>query len=251
MMLPVLQNLTDCFRFCIILFAALIIRYLFSAGVFYWYYYVIRSKSLKESRLSIIGNAPDQRLKEISYSIQSSFVFAVVGTFTYWLWQEGFTMIYTDFSAYTLLYLPVSFIIYTLLHETYYYWVHRAMHHRSVYRVVHKAHHTSIAPSPWTAFSFHPWEALIESLILPLLIVLIPIHPVILGCYLLLMTVSSVINHLDIEIYPSWLLRSPVGKLFIGATHHHYHHEEFNTNYGLYYTFWDQWMNTESEKMDL
>lgn len=189
-----------------------------------------------------------QTKREIGYSLKSSLVFAIVGTGTYWLWQEGFTNIYTDIHEFSLWYLPLCFILYSFIHESYYYWVHRAMHHKSLYRSVHRAHHSSIVPSPWTAFSFHPWEALIESLILPALILVIPIHPVVLGCYLLLMTISSVINHLDIEIYPSFLQRSDVGKLLIGATHHHYHHAEFTTNYGLYYTFWDKWMGTESDK---
>ena len=247
--LPVLQQWTDFVSFMFILFSSLVLRYLFSAGFFYLHYYVLNDKKYAAKRLSSFKTPPDQTKKEIIYSLKSSFVFALVGTGTYWLWQEGYTSIYTDFEAYSLWYLPLSFILYSVLHETYYYWVHRAMHHKSIYRHVHRAHHSSIVPSPWTAFSFHPWEALIEALILPVLLLLIPIHPVVLGSYLILMTISSVINHLDIEIYPLFLQRSRFGKLLIGATHHHYHHSEFNTNYGLYYTFWDQWMGTESNKM--
>jgi len=26
------------------------------------------------------------------------------------------------------------------------------------------------------------------------------------------------------------------------------HHEKFNGNYGLYFTFWDKWMKTEFEE---
>ena len=63
------------------------------------------------------------------------------------------------------------------------------------------------------------------------------------------MTVSSVVNHLDIEIYPLWFQKSRFGQQFIGATHHHHHHTEFLTNDGLYFTFWDKIMNTESRKM--
>jgi sterol desaturase/sphingolipid hydroxylase (fatty acid hydroxylase superfamily) len=59
------------------------------------------------------------------------------------------------------------------------------------------------------------------------------------------MTFSSVINHLDIEIYPknsgkSW------GKWVIGATHHSLHHKQFKYNFGLYFTFWDRLKKTES-----
>ncbi len=247
--LPVLVHWTDFLSFTGILFLVLLVRYFLSAGAFYLHYYILKGEKYASQRLSSYRNQPDQTKKEIVYSVKSSLVFALIGTGTYWLWQEGYTNIYTDIHTFPLWYLPVSFLIYSLLHETYYYWVHRAMHHRLLYRRVHRAHHSSIVPSPWTAFSFHPWEALIESLVLPALLLVVPIHPIVLGGYLLLMTISSVINHLDIEVYPAFLQRSWIGKLLIGATHHHYHHSEFQTNYGLYYTFWDQWMGTESEKM--
>jgi sterol desaturase/sphingolipid hydroxylase (fatty acid hydroxylase superfamily) len=59
------------------------------------------------------------------------------------------------------------------------------------------------------------------------------------------MTFSSVINHLDIEIYPknSYAIWS---KWVIGATHHSLHHKYFKYNFGLYFTFWDRIIRTES-----
>jgi len=63
---------------------------------------------------------------------------------------------------------------------------------------------------------------------------------------LIIMTVSATINHLDIEIYPKGFEKHWLGKWLIGATHHSQHHAKFLTNYGLYFTFWDKWMNTES-----
>jgi sterol desaturase/sphingolipid hydroxylase (fatty acid hydroxylase superfamily) len=59
------------------------------------------------------------------------------------------------------------------------------------------------------------------------------------------MTFSSVINHLDIEIYPrnsynTW------SKWVIGATHHSLHHTYYKYNFGLYFTFWDRIKKTES-----
>ena len=59
------------------------------------------------------------------------------------------------------------------------------------------------------------------------------------------MTFSSVINHLDIEIYP----KNPnniLTKWVIGATHHSLHHKQFKYNFGLYFTFWDKIEKTES-----
>jgi sterol desaturase/sphingolipid hydroxylase (fatty acid hydroxylase superfamily) len=115
-----------------------------------------------------------------------------------------------------------------------------------VYPVVHKIHHQSIVASPWTAFSFHPIEGVLQAVFLPLMLLIVPIHPSVLLTQLVLMTFSSVINHLDIEIYPKKFHRHPLGKWLIGASHHSLHHSEFKYNFGLYFTFWDKWRKTES-----
>lgn len=70
-----------------------------------------------------------------------------------------------------------------------------------------------------------------------------PLHYAVLLATLMIMTVSAVINHSGIEIF-----KSKVSKHLIGSTHHDLHHEEFKTNYGLYFTWWDKWMKTESKK---
>lgn len=236
--------------YVLIFFLAISLRYFVAAGVFYWYYYVAQNEKFSTKRLSRRGYKKGQIRKEIIWSIKSSAIFAAVGAGTYWLWQKDLTAVYTDVSQYGYWYLPASLAIIFFLHETYYYWVHRWMHHPSVFRIVHKVHHDSLTPTPWTAFSFHPWESLIEALILPLILLVVPVHFSVLVFYLIFMTISSVINHLDIEIYPEVFMKSKIGKQFIGATHHHYHHEEFKTNYGLYFTFWDRLMGTESAKME-
>lgn len=233
--------------YVLIFFIAILLRYLIAAGVFYWYYFVAKSEKFREKRLSRRGFRKGQIKNEIIYSVKSSAIFAAVGAGTYWLWHNGHTAIYLDPAQFGYWYLPVSLLIILLLHETYYYWVHRWMHHPKVFRRVHKVHHDSLTPTPWTAFSFHPWEGLIEALVLPAILIFLPVNIYVLGFYLVFMTLSSVINHLDIEIYPESFQKSRLGKEFIGATHHHYHHSEFNTNFGLYFTFWDRLMGTESE----
>lgn len=230
-----------------IFFAAVFLRYIISAGVFYWYYFKLKNEKYKSKRLSKRSFRKGQLKKEIYWSMWSSVIFGVFGAFLYYLWQQDLTAIYLDPKKYGIWYLPLSFVILSLLHETYYYWMHRWMHNPKVFKKVHKVHHDSLVPSPWTAFSFHPWESLLEAFIVPAILIILPVNIFVLGLYLIFMTLSSVINHLDIEVYPKSFLNSHFGKLFIGATHHHFHHAEFKTNYGLYFTFWDKWMNTESK----
>lgn len=235
--------------YILVFFAILLIRYFTTAGFFYAYYSKVKNNKTDKKLLSQRPLKKEQVKKEIYWSVVSSAIFAFFGAITYWLYLNDFTAIYLDASQFGYWYLPLSLLIVLLLHETYYYWVHRAMHFPKIYKVVHKVHHQSLSTTPWTAFSFHPWESIIEALIVPVILMVVPVNIYVLLFYLILMTFSSMINHLDIEVYPESFRKSTFGKLWIDATHHHYHHKEFNTNYGLYFTFWDKLMGTESRKM--
>jgi len=166
------------------------------------------------------------------------------------MWQKGYAKIYEDVHAYPLWWLPLSLMIALVLQETYYYWLHRWMHVPKIYRIVHEWHHDSHISSPWTAFSFHPLEGLIQAVFLPLILLFLPMNVWVLVGMLMIMSFSSVINHLDIEIYPSWFARVPFVRTLIGATHHSLHHKQFKYNYGLYFTWWDKWLKTESPVYD-
>jgi sterol desaturase/sphingolipid hydroxylase (fatty acid hydroxylase superfamily) len=177
-------------------------------------------------------------------------IFAVVGAASVVLWQQGWLKVYTELQTYPVWWLPVSLALAMLLHETYYYWVHRWMHHPRVFRLVHKVHHDSHVTSPWTAFSFHPLEGLLQAIFLPLLLLFMPMHLYVLIIQLTLMTLSSVVNHLDIEIYPKQFHKHVIGRWLIGATHHSLHHKQYKYNFGLYFTYWDKWKHTESPAFD-
>lgn len=232
-----------------VFFVILLVRYFLTAGFFYVFYLQVKNKNKNYRILSQRPPKKNQVRQEIYWSIISSVIFAFFGAFTYWLYLQNQTAVYLDAKKYGWWYLPVSLLIVLLIHETYYYWLHRAMHFPKIYKAVHKVHHNSLSSTPWTAFSFHPWESILEALIVPLILIFIPVHIYVLLFYLVFMTFSSVINHLDIEVYPEHFRKSRFGKLWIDATHHHLHHKEFKTNYGLYFTFWDKMMGTESRKM--
>lgn len=236
--------------YILIFFGILLVRYFATAGVFYAYYSKVKNDKISQTILSKRLPKDGQIRKEIYWSVISSAIFAFFGALTYWLYLEGFIKIYTDASRFGYWYLPVSLLLMMIIHETYYYWLHRAMHVPKIYKVIHKVHHSSLSSTPWTAFSFHPWESILEALIVPAILLFLPVNIYVLLFYLIFMTFSSVVNHLDIEIYPENFRKSTFGKLWIDATHHHFHHKEFLTNYGLYFTFWDKLMGTESRKME-
>ncbi|MDP4284697.1 MAG: sterol desaturase family protein [Bacteroidota bacterium] len=220
-------------------------RYFLVGGLFYLIFYVWFPLKWAERKINKKKYKQGQLKKEIKWSLITSILFSVAGAITVILWQKGYTKVYTRPNLYGWWYLPVSLIIFMLLHETYYYWLHRLLHHPPVFRIVHKVHHDSNIASPFTAFSFHPLEGLLQAVFLPVMLLILPMYYYVIIIQLTIMTFSSVINHLDIEIYPGGS-NNIWGKWIIGATHHSLHHKQFKYNYGLYFTFWDKIQKTES-----
>jgi lathosterol oxidase len=230
----------------LIFFVIITGRYFLFAGIFYLVFYVWFRDKWKERKITNKSYKRGQFKIEVKWSMATALLFSLAGTATMIMWQNGYTKVYTDIMLYSWWYLPVSLAIFMLLHETYYYWLHRWMHQPAVFRIVHKVHHDSNITSPFTAFSFHPLEGFMQAIFLPAMLMILPMHYYVIIIQLTIMTISSVINHLDIEIYPKKFTRHFLGRWFIGATHHSLHHRQFKYNYGLYFTFWDKIKKTES-----
>ncbi len=232
-------------RTFLILFSLIGVRYFILAGSFFFYFYIWKKDVWYLRRMEKPHPKATQYGTEIYWSLWSSVIFAVAGTVLFQAWAVGKTAIYLDWQEYGTVYGIFSFFLLLFLHETYFYWTHRWMHIPSVFRCVHRVHHLSRNPSPWAAFSFHPYEGVIEAIILPLLVFFIPVHPVVLLSFFLMMTVMSITNHLGVEIYPKGAATNWFGKWWIGPTHHYQHHSKITCNYGLYFTFWDHWCGTQ------
>lgn len=230
------------------LYAILVFRYFLFAGGFYWWWWKRAPQNTRARKIDAAVPPLAIRRREMYWSLSTSVLFAAVGAVLWRQWELGNTRIYLDVNEYGWPYLFVSFVILMLVHETYFYWTHRWMHTPPLFARVHRVHHESKNPSPWAAFSFHPWEAVIEAGVFPLFVLTIPIHPISLFSFLTIMTALSVVNHLGYEIYPKGLARHRLGKWIITATHHYLHHTKVRGNYGLYFTFWDRWMKTEDQR---
>ena len=184
--------------------------------------------------------------REIGWSLASAAIFGIPAGIAAWGWNSfGWTMIYSDWTAYPLWYLPLSVLIYLFAHDTWFYWTHRAMHDPRLFKIAHAVHHASRPPTAWAAMSFHPIEALTGAVVIPVLVFLVPIHIAMLGVVLAVMTVMGVTNHMGWEMFPRRLVRSPIGGWIITASHHQLHHERYKCNYGLYFRFWDRLCKTD------
>ena len=230
------------------LFAIVFLRYLLFSGGYDWLFRKRLAHRLGDRVLHPHKMGKNLVRVEILRSAVVSLIFAAFGIGMLWLWRSGHTRLYDQLdSTADYLWLILGPVIFLLAQETYYYWVHRWMHRPGVYERVHKWHHESIETTAWTAFSFHPYEAVLQAVFLPLAVVLIPLHVYAFLLLLALMTLSATINHAGVEIFPRSWARLPLLRGLVGATHHDVHHRQARYHYGLYFTFWDRWMGTEKQ----
>lgn len=243
-------TLPGTFFYLFVVFSIIIfMRYVIMSGLYQRLIYD-RLSSLNPKRIISPKYPKTQRRREVIWSGISSLLFGFIGVLMIMAWQRGYTAIYVDWQAYPMWYIPISFVSALFIHETYYYWIHRWLHHPKIYKYIHKVHHDSISTSVWTSFSFHPIESILQAIIIPLIVLIVPMHLAVLLLILMIMTVSAIINHAGVEIYPASWRANNVMKWIIGSTHHDLHHRRFTKNFGLYFTFWDIWMETESDEFD-
>lgn len=220
-------------------------RYAFIAGSFFLIFYVIWRRRFSGLKIQDKMPATARIWSEIGHSLSTAFIFALVGVGIYGLRRLGLTAMYTDADAYGgWPYLLGSFLLLTFIHDTYFYWMHRALHHPKLFRIFHRVHHQSHNPTPWASLAFHPLESLAEIAIVPLVILIIPFHPLVLFAFAFWSLFFNIIGHLGYELFPAGFVDHPVGKWFNTATHHNMHHAQAGCNYGLYYNIWDRWMGT-------
>jgi sterol desaturase/sphingolipid hydroxylase (fatty acid hydroxylase superfamily) len=114
-----------------------------------------------------------------------------------------------------------------------------------LFKHVHRAHHLSTSPSPWAAYAFGPLEAVINALIVPVLLLVLPMHDSAIFVFLIYMILMNVVGHLGLELYPAWFARNRWTRWYSTSTHHNLHHRDMHGNYGLYFTWWDRRMGTQ------
>jgi lathosterol oxidase len=214
------------------------IRYLAVSGAFAW---------LTRWRFpSLYRGQSGQIRREIVWSLASAAIYGVPAGLLAWGWQEhSWTRVYSNATEYPLWWLPASVLVYLLLHDAWFYWTHRWMHRPRLFRAAHAVHHASRPPTAWAAMSFHPLEALTGAVVIPVLVLLIPIHFAALFVVLAVMTLMGVTNHMGWELFPRRLVEGKAGAWLITASHHQRHHQQYGSNYGLYFRFWDRFCGTD------
>ena len=226
-------------------FTILTVRYFVLCGFFFIMFYVLLRRPLKKYRLQEDSPAGSDFRREILYSISSALVIGAVFTMTITVLLP-YTLIYDNIGTYGTGYYVLSYLLMLVIHDTYFYWTHRLIHSKRLFRVIHRVHHRSTNPSPWTSYSFHPLEALIQALVFPIIAMTIPVQKSALIIYFFFQFVQNIYGHLGYEILPAFVRNSRLGKHINTSVIHNRHHRRTKGNYGLYFTTWDRLMGTYS-----
>ena len=213
---------------------------------FFIIFWIVGKKYFKKIRIQETERAKLRHFKhDLGFSVVTFFVFAIMDVCILYLDSKGYTQVYFDISEYGYLWLGLSFFIVLFLDDMFFYWSHRAMHMPRFYKIFHKVHHESTDPSPLTAFAFHPTEAVVEYFVGFVLPFLLPLNFGVLITWQIFSMLNNVLGHLGYEVYPKGWVKFPLLKFKTASTHHNMHHQLFNGNYALYFTWWDKWMGTE------
>jgi lathosterol oxidase len=221
------------------------LRYALAAGAVWLVVHVLLRRRLAGRRILDAVPAPGQMRREIVYSLSTVVIFAANGLLLWLLIANGTAEVYPDVTRRGWAWWWMSLALIIVAHDAWFYWTHRALHDRRWFRAIHGRHHASLHPTPWAAYAFHPVEALVQAVFLPLFLLAVPVHVGVLGIFLLHMILRNAIGHCAHELFPwRWTPRGWLGWI-TPVSHHHFHHARNRGNFGLYFTWWDRLCGTE------
>jgi lathosterol oxidase len=229
-------------------FTAETMRYFLFAGITFFVLYILGRKFFTRFKIQQKYPASKHMWRELGYSLLSLTIFALNGVFVFICYRAGGTRLYMDIHAHSWGYFFFSILVFIVAHDFYFYWTHRFMHWKKIYPYVHKIHHLSHDPTPWAAYAFHPLEAIIQAAIFPIMVFLVPVHPLAILAWGLYQAGLNVMGHSGFEFFHSGFTTGTITKWHNTSTHHNMHHKYATNNYGLYFNFWDRIMGTNHPK---
>jgi sterol desaturase/sphingolipid hydroxylase (fatty acid hydroxylase superfamily) len=186
-----------------------------------------------------------QIIDELKNGLKTFLVFAAVALLVMFMKQDSMISLLLPKESQSGLNILTDFLILFVVHDFYFYWMHRAIHSKKLFKRIHYVHHRSIMTTPFTSFSFHPSEALLESIFFPI-ILLIGYEWEIIAIAVFLFTTKliNIIGHLGYDFFHDKITNIPILNLINTATIHDHHHIYLNKNFGLYTTIWDRIFGT-------
>jgi lathosterol oxidase len=220
-------------------------RYVVFAGVLFLLVCVLLKKPLASRKIREKTPRRPQMVREFKASTVTAFIFTLSGLGIMAMADAGIIHFYAGIDEYGWPYFIGSLALMIVLHDAWFYWTHRLMHRPGAMKYIHAEHHKSINPTPWTAYSFDPFEAAVHATFSPLFLMLFPMHGLATFLWMMHMLFRNVIGHSGYELFPRRWAVHPVLGLLTTVTHHDMHHANGRYNFGLYFSWWDRLMGTE------
>ncbi|MEP4058588.1 sterol desaturase family protein [Parasphingorhabdus sp.] len=221
-------------------------RYLIAAGLISLI--IWRARKWSEARRIQTRRAGFKDYKrEVLSSLRTVLVFGLTTISTVLMVEAGWISIPEGPINWPILIIQLLAMI--VAHDAYFYWMHRGLHLKAMFRFSHLHHHKSRTPTPWAAYSFSSFEAMSEAAFVPAYLLMAsvlgaPTYGFAIFLFLAHMILRNAIGHAGVEFFPAGWTRGPLNWITT-TTPHDLHHSEGNTNFGLYFTWWDRMMGTE------
>ncbi len=224
----------------------LLIAYLLVSGSLLAVSTLLRKKN--KVRLLIGKKLPENSeiFREIKNSMATIFIFALILTLTFHLTESNRNQVYFSIPDFGTVWFVFSILISLFLHDIYFYATHRLLHLPWFMKNVHHVHHQSVNPSPFAAFSFHPMEAFLQFAFLPIITLILPLHPIAIVVFFGYNVLVNILGHSGLEFFPANFMRSRISNIGNSPAFHHAHHSK-GGNYGLYSPVWDQLFGTRNK----
>ncbi|ORC89145.1 putative lathosterol oxidase [Trypanosoma theileri] len=145
--------------------------------------------------------------------------------------HRGYSRMYYNVEDYGWGYLFFSVLLFFSFTDCLVYWFHRGLHHPTLYRYLHKLHHSYKYTTPFSSHAFNPCDGFGQGVPYYTFVFLFPMH------HYLFILLFLAVNMWTISIHD----QVDFGGHFLNTTGHHtIHHEQFNYDYGQYFTVWDR-----------
>jgi ring-1,2-phenylacetyl-CoA epoxidase subunit PaaE len=201
----------------------------------------LSNKRIQTSKRAGFDQIKDEIYNTILVTIASTLFTGIIFFFK----DSGWTKFYVDTGKYGWWYEILAIVLVLLVSDGWFYWTHRWLHHPKIYKYVHAVHHKSLDTTPYTTFSFHPIEGVLNTVwVLPLVMVM-PVSLFALGIVQVFGMFNNIKSHFGYELYPKFFGKVFPFNMLITSTHHNIHHTKYNGNYALMIRFWDIICGTE------
>ncbi|HXH29648.1 MAG TPA: sterol desaturase family protein [Bacteriovoracaceae bacterium] len=233
-------NISDLSTFTLLFSGFLLLNFALFAFGGYYFFYRFLGPGIPHRKILEKDATASQMNKEKLRSLHTQVVFLILGVILYALYKLGLTRIYLQWDQRGAVYFILSYFIMHQLHDAYFYWTHRLMHQWEPIRKFHFVHHESSPPTPFSALSFHPVEALVQGFFWIVIALVLPISHWWMFSFYSFMLYINMWGHTSYEFWHRDLMTHPVLKILNTPTHHNLHHKFHNANYSIYYNFWDK-----------